>query len=96
MLTLPKILKTIAGTTWQNDIYYPGLYLPYFYGEIDNLQRGGSDYSASLVGAALKADEIQIWTDIDGMHNNDPRFVEGTKPVLISISKKRLNWHIWC
>ncbi|NDP22602.1 MAG: aspartate kinase [Paludibacter sp.] len=52
-----------------------------FYGEIDNLQRGGSDYSASLVGAAVKADEIQIWTDIDGMHNNDPRFVEGTKPV---------------
>ena len=52
-----------------------------FYGEIDNLQRGGSDYSASLIGAALKAEEIQIWTDIDGMHNNDPRFVEGTKPV---------------
>ncbi len=52
-----------------------------FYGEIDNLQRGGSDYSASLIGAAIKASEIQIWTDIDGMHNNDPRFVEGTKPV---------------
>lgn len=52
-----------------------------FYGEIDNLQRGGSDYTASLVGAAIKAEEIQIWTDIDGMHNNDPRFVEGTKPV---------------
>lgn len=52
-----------------------------FYGEIDNLQRGGSDYSASLIGAAVKADEIQIWTDIDGMHNNDPRYVEGTKPV---------------
>ncbi len=51
------------------------------YGEIDNLQRGGSDYSASLVGAAIEAEEIQIWTDIDGMHNNDPRFVEGTKPV---------------
>ena len=51
------------------------------YGEIDNLQRGGSDYSASIVGAALRAEEIQIWTDIDGMHNNDPRFVEGTKPV---------------
>lgn len=51
------------------------------YGEIDNLQRGGSDYSASIVGAAIRADEIQIWTDIDGMHNNDPRFVEGTKPV---------------
>lgn len=52
-----------------------------FYGEIDNLQRGGSDYTASLIGAAIKAQEIQIWTDIDGMHNNDPRFVEGTKPV---------------
>lgn len=52
-----------------------------FYGEIDNLQRGGSDYTASLIGAAVKASEIQIWTDIDGMHNNDPRFVEGTKPV---------------
>jgi aspartate kinase len=52
-----------------------------FYGEVDNLQRGGSDYTASLVGAAVKAEEIQIWTDIDGMHNNDPRFTEGTKPV---------------
>ena len=51
------------------------------YGEIDNLQRGGSDYTASLVGAAIGAEEIQIWTDIDGMHNNDPRVVEGTQPV---------------
>ncbi|MDE7409454.1 MAG: aspartate kinase [Muribaculaceae bacterium] len=50
-------------------------------GEIDNLQRGGSDYTASLLGALLGADEIEIWTDIDGMHNNDPRFVEGTTPV---------------
>ena len=50
-------------------------------GEIDNLQRGGSDYTASLIGAAIGAEEIQIWTDIDGMHNNDPRFVEGTTPV---------------
>ena len=51
------------------------------YGEIDNLQRGGSDYTACLIGAAIEAEEIQIWTDIDGMHNNDPRFVEGTEPV---------------
>ena len=51
------------------------------YGEIDNLQRGGSDYSASLIGAAVNASEIQIWTDIDGMHNNDPRVVEKTSPV---------------
>ena len=47
-------------------------------GEIDNLKRGGSDYSASLIGAAVEADEIQIWTDIDGMHNNDPRYVNHT------------------
>lgn len=51
------------------------------YGEVDNLQRGGSDYTASLIGAALPAGEIQIWTDIDGMHNNDPRVVEHTEAV---------------
>jgi len=50
-------------------------------GQIDNLKRGGSDYTASIIGALLDAQEIQIWTDIDGMHNNDPRFVEGTVPV---------------
>ncbi|MBQ9705495.1 MAG: aspartate kinase [Paludibacteraceae bacterium] len=50
-------------------------------GEIDNLKRGGSDYSASVIGACLEAEEIQIWTDIDGMHNNDPRFVPDTQPV---------------
>lgn len=51
------------------------------FGEIDNLRRGGSDYTASLIGAAIQADEIQIWTDIDGMHNNDPRIVKGTTPI---------------
>ncbi len=50
-------------------------------GRIDNLQRGGSDYTASIIGAVLDLDEIQIWTDIDGMHNNDPRFVDDTRPV---------------
>ncbi|MTI33431.1 aspartate kinase [Xanthovirga aplysinae] len=50
-------------------------------GLIDNLKRGGSDYSASLIGAALQADEVQIWTDISGMHNNDPRIVEDTFPI---------------
>lgn len=50
-------------------------------GEIDNLQRGGSDYTASLVGAAIRANEVQIWTDIDGMHNNDPRVVDKTFPI---------------
>lgn len=51
------------------------------FGEVDNLRRGGSDYTASLLGAAILADEVQIWTDIDGMHNNDPRIVKGTKPI---------------
>lgn len=49
--------------------------------EIDNLKRGGSDYTASLIGAAIRAEEIQIWTDIDGMHNNDPRVVKKTFPI---------------
>ena len=51
------------------------------YGEIDNLKRGGSDYSAALIGAALNVDEIQIWTDIDGVHNSDPRYVKNTKAI---------------
>ncbi len=49
--------------------------------EIDNLQRGGSDYTASLIGAAIDAEEIQIWTDIDGFHNNDPRYVNNTQKI---------------
>lgn len=51
------------------------------FGEIDNLKRGGSDYTASIIGAAIKAIEVQIWTDIDGMHNNDPRIVSKTHPI---------------
>ncbi len=50
-------------------------------GEIDNLQRGGSDYTASLIGAAIDSEEIQIWTDIDGFHNNDPRYVKNTTKI---------------
>lgn len=75
---LPKLLESEKDA----DLYITQGYIcrnPY--GEIDNLKRGGSDYSASLIGGAIQADEIQIWTDIDGMHNNDPRIVEGTKPV---------------
>lgn len=51
------------------------------FGEIDNLKRGGSDYTATILGAAIRSDEIQIWTDIDGMHNNDPRIVDKTHPI---------------
>lgn len=50
-------------------------------GNIDNLQRGGSDYTATLIGAAIDAEEVEIWTDIDGFHNNDPRYVENTKKI---------------
>jgi aspartate kinase len=50
-------------------------------GEVDNLKRGGSDYSASLIAAAINATSCEIWTDIDGMHNNDPRIVKKTKPI---------------
>lgn len=51
------------------------------HGEIDNLKRGGSDFTASLIGAAVNSSEIQIWTDINGFHNNDPRFVENTRVI---------------
>ena len=50
-------------------------------GNISNLQRGGSDYTATIIGAAIKAQEVQIWTDIDGFHNNDPRFVQNTHAI---------------
>lgn len=49
------------------------------YGEVDNLKRGGSDYTATIIGAAIQAEKVEIWSDIDGVHNNDPRFVENTK-----------------
>lgn len=48
-------------------------------GKVTNLQRGGSDYTATIIGAAIEADEVQIWTDIDGFHNNDPRYVNDTQ-----------------
>ncbi len=51
-------------------------------GEVDNLKRGGSDYTASLIAAAAKGSVCEIWTDIDGMHNNDPRIVKTTRPIV--------------
>lgn len=82
----PQYIKEkLAAIMEQNEGYQiyitQGFICRNAYGEIDNLQRGGSDYTASLIGAALTADEIQIWTDIDGMHNNDPRVVEHTEAV---------------
>lgn len=82
---LQYIKEKLAAIMEQNQGYQiyitQGFICRNAYGEVDNLQRGGSDYTASLIGAALPADEIQIWTDIDGMHNNDPRVVEHTEAV---------------
>ena len=75
-------LERLLEENKQHDIFITqGFICRNVYGEIDNLKRGGSDYSASLIGVAIKASEVQIWTDIDGMHNNDPRVVDNTMPI---------------
>ncbi len=79
---IEKNLRMLLEKYADADLYLTQGYIcRNFYGEVDNLQRGGSDLTASLIGAAVNAEEIEIWTDIDGMHNNDPRFVENTTPV---------------
>ncbi len=75
---LKPILDTMANA---NILITQGYICRNHKNEIDNLKRGGSDYTASLIGAAVRAEEIQIWTDIDGMHNNDPRVVKKTLPI---------------
>jgi len=80
--TIKKLLCEVFEKTGEAQYYITqGFICRNDQGEIDNLQRGGSDYSASLIGAAIGAEEIQIWTDIDGIHNNDPRCVENTKKI---------------
>ena len=75
-------LSAVMKESGEHQIYVTqGFICRNAYGEVDNLLRGGSDYTASLVGAAIDAEEIQIWTDIDGMHNNDPRIVDDTTAV---------------
>lgn len=76
-----NIRRELKKYTSDNIIITQGFICRNVYGEIDNLKRGGSDFSASLIGAAVKASEIQIWTDINGFHNNDPRYVENTKVI---------------
>ena len=73
-----KLKPILQEQTHQNLWITQGFICRNHLGEIDNLQRGGSDYSASLIAAAISASEVQIWTDIDGMHNNDPRYVNNT------------------
>ncbi len=76
-----NIKREIANNPTNSNFITQGYICRNSFGEIDNLHRGGSDYSASLIGVGTDSDEIQIWTDIDGMHNNDPRYVENTKPL---------------
>jgi aspartate kinase len=80
--TIRKNIKKVLKEIDEVDYYITqGFICRNAEGEIDNLQRGGSDYTASLIGAAIDAEEIQIWTDIDGFHNNDPRYVENTRKI---------------
>lgn len=76
-----NIERELKNYQSENIIITQGFICRNAYGEIDNLKRGGSDFTASLIGAAVDASEIQIWTDINGFHNNDPRFVENTKVI---------------
>lgn len=78
---LPKITQQLSSIINQSEnclFITQGFICNDVFGSVSNLDRGGSDYTASLIGAALQCNQIQIWTDIDGMHNNDPRFVENT------------------
>ncbi|HYG01586.1 MAG TPA: aspartate kinase [Chryseosolibacter sp.] len=74
-------LKPLVGSLNVDILITQGYICRNHRNEIDNLKRGGSDYTASLIGAAIQAEEVQIWTDIDGMHNNDPRIVKKTMPI---------------
>lgn len=75
------ITPLLDGASQNNLFITQGYICRNSFGEIDNLRRGGSDYTASLIGAGIRSEEVQIWTDIDGMHNNDPRIVKGTTPI---------------
>lgn len=82
LAAIKDLIKPILEINSSNDIYITqGFICRNIYGDIDNLQRGGSDYTATLIGAAIDSEEVQIWTDIDGFHNNDPRYVENTQKI---------------
>lgn len=82
MESIKKLLPEVLAATGDKYIYITQGYIcRNEQGQIDNLRRGGSDYSATIIGAAMEAEEIQIWTDIDGVHNNDPRIVKKTSRI---------------
>jgi len=76
-----KLTEILAGFAGTKLFITQGYICRNAKGEVDNLKRGGSDYTASLVAAAIQATVCEIWTDIDGMHNNDPRVVDKTMPI---------------
>ena len=76
-----KLTEILAGFSGTKLFITQGYICRNARGEVDNLKRGGSDYTASLVAAAIQATVCEIWTDIDGMHNNDPRVVDKTMPI---------------
>lgn len=76
-----NLKRELAAVKDETLIITQGFICRNVFGETDNLRRGGSDYSATIIGAALTAEEVQIWTDISGMHNNDPRYVSNTKVI---------------
>ncbi len=82
LMQIQELLTKVLVTIGEKDVYVTQGYIcRNEHGQTDNLRRGGSDYTATIIGAVLKAEEIQIWTDIDGVHNNDPRIVKGTHPI---------------
>lgn len=77
--TVQKLLKSTLQREVTNEVYVTQGFIRIDRNKnVSTLKRGGSDYTATIIGAAVKAEEVQIWTDIDGFHNNDPRFVENT------------------
>jgi aspartate kinase len=76
-----NLKRELAAVNDEKIIITQGYICRNVFGETDNLRRGGSDFSATIIGAALGADEVQIWTDINGLHNNDPRYVENTRVI---------------
>ena len=82
LVSIKENFGEVLETTPESDIYITqGFICLDENNDVSNLQRGGSDYTATIIGAVIHAEEVQIWTDIDGMHNNDPRFVENTHPI---------------
>jgi aspartate kinase len=76
-----NLKRELAAVNDEKIIITQGFICRNVFGETDNLRRGGSDFSATIIGAAIGAEEVQIWTDISGIHNNDPRYVENTRVI---------------